>query len=251
MKIPRSEYDAGKGSFWKINPEYEQILNTEGELHCFDQNHLKLHVARVKAKSRKRSQSTSNGHGNQRKISSRMRKRARSQCSPPTADPCYLPGDLDWISLLSSQRVNCKSCPDGHSCRPSFGSPVLGPPDLGHIGEPLICSPAMIPHGLATHVPDTPPSLPATITSSSISLEELVTTSDSSPLLPPWNRSRDHSPISLDHPWAESRDSITQHLQTLGRSKGHHWSPEGTWSMATTTVHGISPTPPYHPKLHC
>ena len=238
---------------WRVNPDYEQILNTEGELHCFDQNHLKLHVARVKAKSRKRSQSTSNGHS-QRKISASMRKRARSDSSPPTADPCHLPGDLDWISLLSSQRLSCVSCSDPHSCRPSFGSPVLGPPDLGHIGDPVICSPATIPHGLTSRVFDTPPSQLAKSTTTSILLEDLVSTSDASPLLPAWNRSRDHSPnpISLEHPWAESRDAISQHIQTLGKSKGpHHWSPElTTWSMTAPTV-GISPTPPYLHKLHC
>lgn len=189
-----------------------------------------------------------------------MRKRARSESSPPTADPCHLPGDLDWISLLSSQRVSCGSCTDGHSCRPSFGSPVLGPPDLGHIGEPLICSPAMIPHVLASRLPDTPPaSLPTSTTTASIALEDMVSGQDSpSPLLPPWTGSRDHSPnpVQLEHPWAESKESINRQIKSLGKSKGtsQHWSPEfTTWGNSGTNQHtlGITPTPPYQPRLHC
>lgn len=204
----------------------------------------------MKGKSRKRSNSISNGASNHSTPSSfHKRSRSESTTQVPVADLCHLPGDLNWISLLSSQKVNsCGMCTDTHNCRPLFGSPVLGTPDLGHIGEPLNCSPAMIPMVLTNRLPETPPYIRPTSNSAATSLEDLTVQDSPSPLLPSWADSRSESPaILLEHPWAESRDSINQKLLSLGTKTrntllNNQWSPEyAAWNSTTHQVIGTTP----------
>ena len=126
------------------------------------------------------------------------------------------------MSLLSSQKVGCISCNEFHHCRPSFGSPVLGTPDLGHIGDPITCSPAVVPVTLMNRIPDTPP-LKNELCNS---LEEIITTQESpAPLLPPW--AAESRPYFNEHPWAE-----TNHISPLTRRK--QWSPEDMWGGTAT-----------------
>ena len=219
VKVPRSNGDSRKGYCWKINPDYEHILS--------DENESNLTNAKATTKSRKRAHSQSFCNSQRRTTSSR--KRIKSENQGP-ADPCGLPGDLDWVSLLSSQKVNCGSCPS-QSCRPAFGSPVLGPPDLGHIGEPVVCSP-LVPTSLTSeHVPQTP----LLYENRGALLEEVVLKQDSpSPLLLPWAESRPQSPY-VSHPWAESRETTLHEMYKSSTSRRHQlWSPESSWSSGST-----------------
>ena len=177
-----------------------------------------------------------NGNGRQ---CSGSRKRVKSEAQLPV-DPCGLPGDLDWISLLSSQRVSCGSCPSG-ACRPVYGSPILGPPDLSQTGgDPMICSPLVVPATIA-HSPTTPS---AGADSDSLKIKELeedVFTNHTSPLLSPhllpWADNRPESPHL--HPWAESKETT---LKNLGRQNRpslplNHtphavWSPEASYTSS-------------------
>lgn len=235
-KIPRGEGDPGKGSFWQINPEYEHLLTNEYELQRLleQHNHLRLPPQRSKAKGRKRNHGISNNNSNKKE----SRKRSKSVSTTSTADLCHLPGDLDWVSLLSSQKVGCVSCAGAHSCRPSFGSPVLGPPDLGHIGDPVICSPAVIPTTLSSRIPDTPPTM--TVSHPNIILDEIMTSQESlAPLLPPWAESCPHSPsLSLEHPWAECKETFgTNH--TKGTTV-EMWSPETAWNISQSSYPSVN-----------
>lgn len=149
-------------------------------------------------------------------------------------DPCHLPGDLDWVSLLSSQKFGCVACHEEHHCRPTFGSPVLGINEMGHISDPISCSPAVLPVVLQNKIQDTPPQKPILTNS----LDEIITTQESpAPLLPPWAaESRPFSPtrFNLEHPWAESNRCQEAGLPKIGRRE-HVWtSPhEVMWSSPT------------------
>ena len=229
-KIPRGEGDPGKGSFWQINPDYEHIVTNEDEFQRLEElqnNYRIFNGHKNKGKGRKKLYSTNNTASSN--TQSRQKKRSKSTSSVPLAvDPCHLPGDLDWVSLLSSQRLNCGMCTGAHNCRPSFGSPVLGPPDLGHIGDPILCSPAMIPTTLPSRVPETPPIILNT-TNHSI-LDDIVMSTEESPalLLPPWVESRSQSPnLSLEHPWAENKERIRGSTNQL-------WSPDPSWAVSLT-----------------
>ena len=229
VKVPRSNGDSRKGYCWKINPDYEHILSDEHESHLTEHTLSQLHHAKVTAKSRKRAHSQSY-YGAQRRTAA-SRKRIKSENQGP-ADPCGLPGDLDWVSLLSSQKVNCGSCPS-QSCRPAFGSPVLGPPDLGHIGEPVVCSP-LVPTSEHAELPQTP----LLFENRGALLEEVVLKQDSpSPLLLPWAESRPQSP-GVSHPWAESRETTLHEMKNMYKSSTNHrnqlWSPESSWSSGST-----------------
>ncbi len=250
VKVRRSSMPSGKGCHWTISPEYEHILCEESEAQILDHSYSKYHATKLSVKPRKRAHSQSccneteeDGRGQGRVKGGRnpnRRKRIKSDTQAP-ADPCGLPGDLDWVSLLSSQRVNCGSCPS-QACRPVFGSPILGPPDLGHIGEPVMCSPLVIPTTLsASQLPETP--VPGE--NKGALLEEAVLKQDSpSPqLLLPWADSQ--SPHA--HPWAESRDSTLHELRSIYKSApqssvasmarhSHRWSPESSWSSSCSTT---------------
>ncbi len=210
----------GRDPYWRLNPNHSQTLHDTCSSLLGDQS-----------KSRKRSLSTS--HSNR---TPKIRKRRIKSESAYPADPCGLPGDLDWVSLLSSQRVGCASCPS-QSCRPSFGSPVLGTPDLGHIGEPVICSPLVA--SLATDVSV----YPSVSEGNGALLEEAVLRQDSPPLgILPWDSSQSQSPTEKhSHPWAESKEKTLCELRNLSKKepvsklvKTSLWSPESSWSSSST-----------------
>ena len=232
VKIPRSIGESGKGCYWTVNPDYEHILSDENEAHLLEHNYSKLHAVKLTAKSRKRAHSQSCYR--EKKIPG-GRKRVRSDTNTP-ADPCGLPGDLDWVSLLSSQRVNCGSCPS-QACRPVFGSPILGPPDLGHIGEPVVCSPLIIPTTLSSEHAELAET-PLMGENRGALLEEAVLKQDSpSPQFLPWAESRSQSPCP--HPWAESREKTLHEMKNLSMTtytRNHLWSPESSWSSTYSTA---------------
>ena len=224
-----------------MNPDYEHILSDRSENLLIEHNYSKL--------------GTKPGHGRKRfhshscfqnEKSSTFRKRIKSQSATQPADPCILPGDLDWVSLLSSQRVSCGSCPS-QSCRPAFGSPVLGPPDLGHIGEPVVCSPLLTP-ALVVSEPNETPSVPIAGDNKRNLLEEAVLKQDSPPQLLPWAESHSQSP-NIPHPWSEAKETTmreVRHSKALSIGKSM-WSPESSWSSAsnysTTSITYFKTTP--------
>lgn len=240
VKVPRSH---GKGNYWKVNPDYEHILSDENDSLLMEYNCSKLHVAKLKSKNRKRVHSESCYRGNKKKADTR--KRIRSSTNLP-ADPCGLPGDLDWVTLLSSQKVNCSSCPS-QSCRPVFGSPVLGPPDLAHIGEPVMCSPLVVPTTLASEQAEVPEPLVIGENKATL-LEEMVLQQDSpSPQLLPWAESCSQSPsvnLAQPHPWAESKEATLHELKCMSKTSRYKtmrntlWSPESSWSSASVCSTG-------------
>ena len=265
-----SSATGGKGSYWRISPEYEPLLTSENEAHILEHNYSKLQFSipsklkphhHLHKRMRGRSYSTS-GATSERVSGKRAngRKRIKSEVHAP-ADPCGLPGDLDWVSLLSSQKVNCVSCPS-HSCRPSFGSPVLGPPDLGHIGDPVMCSPLVVPQLLSSSEGDVSvaaaagiSAIPGASESKGALLEEVVLKQDSpSPLLLPWAEKHSQSPNT--HPWAESQETTLYQMRhwlkgpkkPSGSSKGAClYSPDSSWSSSsasTNSMGGYSKTMP-------
>lgn len=230
VKVPRSK---GRGNHWKVNPDYEHILSEGNESFLLD-------YPKVKGKGRKRAHSMCCRDGGAAKSTKNGRKRAKSIQNIP-ADPCGLPGDLDWVSLLSSQRVSCASCPSPEACRPVFGSPVLGPPDLGHIGDPVVCSPLTVPSSTTSELPSTP----VIWVSKSALLEEAVLVQDSpSPNLLPWADSRAPSPAA--HPWAESKEMTLNGIRFLCKDKLQPpllktmWSPDSSWSLSYSSSSGGS-----------
>ena len=241
MKVPRSH---GKGNYWKINPDYQQILSeSSGSLHV-EHSYSKLQATKLKStKGRKRAHSQNCCHTVKR---GECRKRIKSQnASNQPADPCGLPGDLNWVSLLSSQKVtNCGLCPS-QNCRPTFGSPILGTPDLGQIGEPVVCSPLVVPITLAVEPVTDIPTTPLLGDYKGALLEEVILKQDSpSPQLLPWAESRPQSPavsFSQPHPWSESKETTQHQLNSLcpskvsfTNSKSTLWSPESSWSSSST-----------------
>lgn len=246
VKVQRSSAPSGKGCYWTISPDFEHILCEGNEAQILDHNYSKLHAAKLNSKGHKRahSQSCCDEQGGGRRVkrgrNPNRRKRIKSENQGP-ADPCGLPGDLDWVSLLSSQRVNCGSCPS-QACRPVFGSPILGPPDLGHIGEPVVCSPLVTPTTLSTsQIPETP----TLGENKGALLEEVILKQDSpSPQLLPWAEGCSQSPNI--HPWAESRDTTLHGLKSLYKhrpqssavvsmAKSLHQSPESSWSSSSSS----------------
>ena len=239
-KIPRGENDPGKGSFWQINPEYDHLLSNDQELQRLlkQQNSTKNPLQRKRSKSRKKAthsdnSNTNNNNGSTRQNNSKKNTKEKRPSntkplsSPPTTstttDPCHLPCDMDWVSLLSSQRLGgCISCSDAHY-RPTFGSPIMG--TSSDLVDSVSCSPAVLPMTLHNRILDTPPQRATVLCSS---LEEIITTQESpAPLLPPWaaeTRSYSPTPNTFDHPWAETHD-----VSSSTRVK--HWSPpEVMWN---------------------
>ena len=231
-KVPRSNGDSSKSSCWTISPQWREWLSRDSD-GCT--------VVELAKGNRKLKQAYSSYTGKRRQ-SGGARKRVKSANQQPV-DPCGLPGDLDWISLLSSQRVSCGSCPS-QACRPVYGSPVLGPPDLGQVGDPMVCSPLIIPATITSRLC---PHTPVVTNSSSLrgkELDEDIFTHDSpgpSPHVLPWADSRPQSPCL--HPWAESKETTLKNLgqqyrlaTTLAsRNQNSIWSPEASYSSCSTT----------------
>lgn len=216
MKVPRQAGSAGKGSYWKLNPEYELIFSDHSKML-----HMEHSYSSLKAKGHKKMQ-TPAGRG-----STNARKSNRHSSS---TDLCGLPGDLDWISLLGSQKVSCGLCPT-QSCKPFFGSPVVGQSDISHMVEPVLCSPLIIPSSLASEHADVPESTLAEENKRTL-LEEAVLKQDSpSPLLLPWAEGQSQSPhLGHPHPWAESKEMTLHHQMRSHVSASHQlWSPETSW----------------------
>ena len=241
-KIPRSEGDPGKGSFWQINPDYEQLLNNDEELQRLvrQQNCAKTPLQRKRSKTRKKSLfgSLIKGAGGNSSRTMPCRQgntmpTGEGMFSPSfsmmSMDPCHIPGgDLDWISLLSSQRMGCVSCAC-HHCRQGETGVHIG----GRGEPPPSFSPLVVP---LNKISDTP-----TFPSSRVlrnSLDDIITTQESpAPLLPPWTgESRPYSP-TLEHPWAES----TGHSPFMRRAGHCSPVPEVMWS--TNGSNGVQHTP--------
>ena len=196
-------------------------------------------------------------NGSGRQSGGGVRKRVKSEAQVPI-DPCGLPGDLDWISLLSSQRVSCGSCPS-QACRPVYGSPILGPSDLGQVGDPMICSPLVVPATIANS-----PVIPTVADTDGLKVEEeedIFNNHSNSPNLLPWADSRPQSPCL--HPWAESKETTLTNLArrnpqpaslSLNRTTPNSmtlWSPEPNYSSSHANSsclsykHKLKPTESY------
>lgn len=226
-KVPRSNGESNKGSYWTINPQWEDLFSRDTAAAELTRGGRKIKRAFSYSGNRRQSGTT--------------RKRTKSENQVP-GDPCGLPGDLDWISLLNSQRMSCGSCPS-QACRPVYGSPILGPADLGQVGEPVTCSPLVVPATIASGLS---PSTPIAVdTGKTKELEEDVFNHDSplpSPHLLTWADSRPQSPCL--HPWAESKETTlknlgrqSRQLSSLTSHNGSVWSPEPGYSsscLATT-----------------
>lgn len=229
IKIPRSEGDPGKGSFWQVNPNYEYFLSNEGELRRLQeqQGNQRVPVQRGRSKGR-RTQSTSCSSGNRTPANGKRRSKSttfREEVYP-------LPGELNWATLLSAQKVN--NCCDV-VCRPSYSSPVLCPPDLAHMMcDPVVCSPAVIPHVLVTRSLETPPLSQTYTTVPTHTIED--TMESPSLLLPAWAESRPQSPIA-EHPWAETKEV------NGGGKPASSWSPDTPWTVSMTGYNADSNRP--------
>ncbi len=177
------------------------MLSNDQELQRLlkQQNNIKVPTQRKRSKNRKKANRTENNSNgcNVKQNKRNAKEKQITTTSPP--DPYHLPCDLDWVSLLSSQKLSgCISCNETH-CRPSFGSPLPSDSIVDHIVSPA--------NTLYNRILDTPPQK---------SLEEIITTQESpAPLLPPWAaETRPYSPNNFEHPWAEVEGST--HVK--------HWS---------------------------
>ena len=232
LKIPRSEGDPGKGSFWQINPDYENVVTNEIEFQRIEglQNSLRMFSGAKRGKSRRKLHSaSSNGSKPGSKETTPQKRRSKSTSggqtgsNVPDTDHHLLPTNLDWTTLLNSQKVTCSSCSEAlpHMCQGSFSSPILGSTTNPVYGS-VDCSPAIIPMSLSTRMPDTPSIMPPTSAFNPL-LDEIMTSQESpAQLLPPWAESRSESPnVGFEHPWAETlRD---RHLQ-ISPESGHNWT---------------------------
>ena len=242
VKVPREQTQCGtskpgraktpKGNYWTINADYESILSDENGVQS-----LGARPPKLRKYGRKRAHSQSCCYGD---MCSRTgvveRKRRPKSASAAPADPCGLPGDLNWVSLLSSQRVSCISCPS-QTCRPVFGSPVLGPPDLGHIGDPVVCSPLVVPMTLTSEAAEIPLT-PTLGENKGALLEEALLRQDSpSPQLLPWAEGQSQSPVC--HPWAETREATLKRTRGIFPSltgRKSMWSPDSSLSSSSSSV---------------
>ena len=242
VKVPRSNGESSKGCCWTIHPHCRELLSQN--------SNDRTTVDQLTKGGRKLKRAYS--YSGNRRQSDGARKRVKSENLLPV-DPCGLPGDLDWISLLNSQRVSCGSCPS-QGCRPVYGSPILGPPDLGQVGDPMICSPLIVPATIAS------PTTPVVTDSGKVRNqdEEDVFNHDSPPSPPhllSWADSRPESPFL--HPWAESKETT---LRNLGRQSrpapsllpsrplNGMWSPEASYSSSCSST-ASSYSFPYRHKL--
>lgn len=218
-KIPRAH---GKGNYWRINADYHELLEDNKEYLFFkcDGNHkLKASYGRKRANSE-------SGTKQERALKGGRRKRRMSEHKTSPSEPCVA-GDLDWISLLGSQRTSC------HQHKPSFSSP-----DMPHAlpGDPVLCSPLVLPVTTAA-VPVELPATPQVMQTHGALLEEVVLKQDSpSPqVLLPWAEGNSQSPScsAQTHPWAESRESTMHEVHNLIKMNPL-WSPDHSWSSAST-----------------
>lgn len=227
IKVPHSNGESNKGGYWTVNPQWKELFSSD--------------AAQLTKGGRKLKRAFS--YSSDRRQSGTTRKRTKSENVP--GDPCGLPGDLDWISLLSSQRVSCGSCPS-QACRPVYGSPILGPADLGQVGEPMMYSPLVVPATIANGLS---PSTPVAVdTGKAKELEEDVFNHDSplpSPHLLTWSDSRPQSPHL--HPWAESKETTLKNLgcqsrqvSSLTSHNGSVWSPEPSYSSTCQAATNLS-----------
>lgn len=242
-KVPRAH---GKGNYWRINPDYHDLLEDDDFLvHC---NNGNSHFAKLRAASkvkggsygRKRAHSHSEGTHDRRDKRIRRRKTESEAKTGPT-EFCE---DLDWSSLLGGQRMGSQCLKLSH----------IGSPDLSQVGEPVLCSPLVLPTTMAA-VPVELPATPSVTESHGTLLEEVVLKQDSpSPqVLLPWAESNSQSPntsASQIHPWAESKESTMHEIRNLiRRSKslgnGHAgpMSPDHSWSSSSTNVGIMCRTP--------
>lgn len=163
------------------------------------------------------------------------RKRRESEHKTSPSELCTVTGDLDWISLLGSQRVHSQQ----H--KPSFS-----PPELAQVGEGVLCSPLTLPTSIAATVPVEIPATPQVTQSHGALLEEVVLKQDSpSPqVVLPWAEGNSQSPScsAHTHPWAESKESTMHEVRnlfkmsksTLGNGSTV-WSPDQSWSSSSTS----------------
>lgn len=235
-KIPRTH---GKGNYWRINPDYLELLEDSKDYLFLekDSNHYsKLHSSKLKATyGRKRSHSHSEGSRQAKGMKRKRRESEHTKTSP--SDLSTMAGDLDWISLLGSQRLQ------NHQQRAGFSSPDI--PQVG-VAEPVLCSPLVLPTTIAA-IPVELPATPRVSESHGALLEEVVLKQDSpSPqVVLPWAEGNSQSPScsSHMHPWAESKESTMHELRNLfrtnkavGSASGGLpvWSPDQSWSSSAS-----------------
>lgn len=241
-KVPRTH---AKGNHWRINPVYHDLLEDNKEYLYLNQRRnscSKLRSSKLKGNSgRKRAHSQSESHLQDRSM--RGLKRRRTEGIIP-ADLCGMPGDLDWISLLGSQRMSN-----------TYYKPIFGSPDLPHVTEPALSSPLVFPVTTAA-TPAEMPATPSAMESHGSLLEEVVLKQDSpSPqVLLPWAEKNSQSPSSSAHlhPWAESKESTMHGLKNLCRrtkslgggppTTHMHpiWSPDQSWSSSSTSGFSVA-----------
>lgn len=237
-KVPRAH---GKGNHWKINPDYHHLLDDNTEYLRLDHRRNSCTKLRNSSKlkgggsGRKRFHSQSESRLQDRSL--RGFKHQRTE-GTSTTDLCGVPGDLDWMVLLGTQK-----------------KPVFGSPDMPHVTEPALNSPLVFPVTTAA-VPAEIPATPSTMESHGSLLEEVVLKQDSpSPqVLLPWAEKNSQSPSSSSHlhPWAESKESTMHGLKNLcrrtksvgaGPATAHAhpiWSPDQSWSSSSTSGFSIT-----------
>lgn len=225
-KIPRAH---GKGNYWKINTDYYELLEDDS---IFREHYSNLRSSKLKASfGRKRAHSHSEGREVVKGGSKRKRRESEPKTSP--SELCSVTGDLDWISLLGSQRLHCQQ----HKA--SFS-----PPELTQVGEGVLCSPLTLPTTIAATVPVELPATPQVMESHGALLEEVVLKQDSpSPqVVLPWAEGNSQSPScsAHTHPWAESKESTMHEVRNLfkmSKALGNGptvWSPDQSWSSSST-----------------
>lgn len=232
-KIPRAH---GKGNHWGINPDYIDLLQDrkDNALLEHDRHHSgKLRSSKLKASyGRKRAHSQGELASLHSKDSKRIqRKRRESEHKTSPSDVCGIPGDLDWISLLGSQRNSHQR-----------DKATFTPPDLVVAGE--LCSPLTLPTAITAAVPVELPATPHATLSHGALLEEVVLKQDSpSPqVVLPWAEGGSQSPhcSAQTHPWAESRESTMHEVHNLFKmakpATSSVWSPEHSWSSSTSSA---------------
>lgn len=225
-KIPRTH---GKGNHWKINMDYFELLEDDTTLRKHG-NYSTLRSSKLKASlGRKRAHSHSESRERAKTI---KRKRRESEQKTSPSELCSVSGDLDWISLLGSQR--------SHS-QPPGPKPSFSPPELAQVGEGVLCSPLTLPTTIAATIPVDLPATPQVTESHGSLLEEVVLKQDSpSPqVVLPWAEGNSQSPScsAQTHPWAESRENTMHEVRNLfkmSKALGNTWSPDHSWSSSST-----------------
>lgn len=163
-------------------------------------------------------------------------KRKESEHKTSPSELCGVAGDLDWISLLGTQKHK----------------PSISPPELAQVGETVLCSPLTLPTTITAALPVELPATPQVSESHGALLEEVVLKQDSpSPqVVLPWAEGNSQSPncCAHTHPWAESKES-TMHevcnLFKMSKALGNGsslWSPDHSWSSSSNSTYSSSAT---------